>query len=390
MSLRTYAEVRPFAVAIREAVRMKRMPPWGADPAHGKFRNDPSLSEKEIKTLEAWAAGKAPEGNPKDAPEPRQFFEGWNIGQPDKVFEMPTSFAVPERGTVEYTYFVVPSGFTEDRWVQGAEIRPGNRSVVHHVIAYVREPGSKWLKDAKPGEAYVPPAKVDEKTGRASRDEGGQGEFLVGYAPGVPAERLEPGQAKLIKAGSDLVFQMHYTTNGQAATDRSKFGLVFAKSEPKERVMTIAAANGKFVIPPGAAEHPVDSKITFYGDAKVIWYAPHMHLRGKSFRYELVGANGQRKTLLNVPHYDFNWQHWYAPEEPLAVTNGTTIECFATFDNSANNRFNPDPKSEVRWGDQSWEEMMIGFMELSFDAKKDPATILRKPKGAPRVEPSAE
>lgn len=389
MPLLTYAQVRPYAVAIRESVRLKKMPPWGADPAHGQFANDPSLTAKQVNTLSAWATAHAPEGSPQDAPKPVAFVEGWNIGRPDVVYEMPREHAIPAQGVVEYTYFVLPANLNEDRWVSGFEVRPGNRALVHHVIAYVREPGSKWLADAKPGEPYVPPARTDPKTGRVSRDTSGQREFLVGYAPGVPGLTLRPGQAKLIKAGSDIVFEMHYTPNGTANTDRSKVGLVFAKQAPTERVFTVGAANGKFVIPPGAAAHPVDSTLTFYGNAKIISYLPHMHLRGKTFRYDLVSPTGERRTLLNVPRYDFNWQHVYELAEPLAVTPGTTIECAATFDNSPNNPHNPDPKSEVRWGDQSWEEMMIGFMEVAIDVNKSPADLLRKPK-APAAAPSGE
>lgn len=380
MSLLTYKEARPWAAAIREAVLSKKMPPWGADSSVGKFSNDRSLSEKDIRTVAAWGAARAPEGNPKDAAAPPAFVEGWNIGKPDLVVAMPEAYRIPAHGTVEYTYFVVPSGFTEDKWVKAVEIRPDNRALVHHIIVFVREPGSKWLQDAKPHEAFVPPLRKDEKTGQENRDAGEQGQFLVGYAPGVPAEKLEAGQGKLIQAGSDLVFQVHYTTNGQAGRDQSKVGLVFASETPKERVLTVGAANGDFAIPPGNAEYPVSSKLTFYGDATIRSYGPHMHMRGKSFRYELVKPDGTREALLNVPKYDFNWQHWYAPVTPLKVTAGTTIECFATYDNSVNNRFNPDPNREVRWGDQTWDEMMIGFMDVAFDARKTPGDIFSEPK----------
>jgi hypothetical protein len=380
MPLLTYDQARPWAAAIRQAVMTKRMPPWNADPAYGHFKNDRSLSEKEIKTIAAWAAAKAPAGNPNDAPAPLHFIEGWNIGKPDMVVEMPKPYDIPATGTIEYTYYVVPSGFTEDKWITAAEIRPGARALIHHVIVFVREPGSKWLKDAQPGEPYVPPLVKDDKTGREERDTRNQGEFLAGYAPGLQPMVLEPGQAKLVKAGSDLVFQMHYTAKGITATDQTKVGFVFAKEPPRERVMTIGAANRDFVIPPGAADYPVESKLTFYGDARILAYGPHMHVRGESMRFDLVTPSGSRETLLNVPHYDFNWQHWYEPAEALKVTPGTAIECFAKFDNSANNKYNPDPTSEVRWGDQTWQEMMIGFMDVAFDAKKSPKDIFTKPK----------
>jgi hypothetical protein len=375
MSLLAYKEVRPFAAAIREAVQLRKMPPWGADPAHGKFANDPSLSEKEKQILIDWAAARAPEGDPGDASQPLEFTEGWNIGRPDAVFEMPKPYAIPAKGVVDYTYYVIPLHFNEDRWVQAAEFRPGNRALVHHVIGYIRASDSEWLSDAKVGEPYTPKEPFDQVNHPK-----GWGEFLIGYAPGYRDARFAPGQAKLIKAGSDLVFEVHYTASGTAGTDLTRLGVVFAKEPPKERVMTIGAANGEFVIPPGAANYPVNSEITFYGEAKILAYAPHMHVRGKSFRYDLVRADGTRETLLNVPRYDFQWQHHYQPAEPLRVRDGMKIECFATFDNSPNNPWNPDPKKEVRWGDQSWEEMMVGFMEVAFDAKTSPEEIFVAPK----------
>jgi hypothetical protein len=368
MPLLTYSQARPFAAAIRETVRLKKMPPWGADPAHGKFANDPSLTPAEINTLSEWAAGKAPEGDPKDAPAPLTFVNGWNIPTPERVYEMPKLYEVPANGTIDYTYFVVPTGFTEDRWVSMAEVRPGDRSVVHHVIVFVREPGSPWLREAKPGEPYVP--------GPSNPARPSSGEYFVGYTPGKSAMRLEAGQAKLIRAGSDLVFQMHYTTNGKAAQDKTRVGLIFAKEPPKERVLTYAVRNWQFAIPPGEADYPVTSEVTFKGEARVVTYWPHMHVRGKSFRFEAISPDGKRETVLNVPQYDFNWQYRYLPSEPLRVREGSKLQCFATFDNSANNRFNPDPNATVRWGDQTWEEMMIGFIEIAFDAKKSAAEIL--------------
>jgi hypothetical protein len=389
MPLLSYEQARPWAAAIRQAVLTKRMPPWSADPAYGHFSNDRSLSAQEIQTIDAWATAKAPAGNPKDAPAPLHFIEGWNIGKPDMVVEMPKPYDIPSAGTIEYTYYVVPSGFTEDKWITAAEIRPEARALIHHVIVFVREPGSKWLRDAKPGEPYVPPLVRDEKSGREHRDPGRQGEFLVGYAPGLPPLILEPGQAKLVKAGSDLVFQMHYTAKGTPARDQTKVGFVFAKESPAQRVLTVAADNHEFAIPPGASDYPVESKLTFYGDARIISYMPHMHVRGKSFRFDLLTPDGSRETLLKVPQYDFNWQHSYTAAEPLKVGFGTTIECFATFDNSANNKYNPDPTKEVRWGDQTWDEMMIGFMDVAFDAHKSPRDIFAKPKEAPKAAESA-
>jgi len=369
MALRTYQEVRPWAAAIQQAVKLEKMPPWGASPAHGKFSNDPTLSAAEKETLNQWIAAKTPEGNPKDAPQPRVFVDGWNIKTPELVLEMPVAYEVPATGTIDYTYFVMPTNFTEDRWIQSAEVRPGNRAVVHHVIVYVREPGNPYMRDAVAGVPYVP------KRGGS----GGAGEYLVGYTPGKPAMVLEPGKAKLIKAGSDLIFQMHYTSNGKPAADRTKVGFNFAKTAPQERVMTVGVANGSFAIPAGADNYPVNSKLEFLGPAHLVTMWPHMHVRGKSMRYELVDKTGQRQTLLDVPKYDFNWQMRYIPEEPLRLSSGSAIEVFATFDNSPNNKHNPDPTKVVRWGDQSWEEMMIGFMEISFDAKLKPSDVFQRP-----------
>lgn len=384
MSFLTYKEVRPLARAIKEAVILKKMPPWFADPHFGKFSNDRSLSPDEIRTLVSWADTGAAEGNPKEAPAPRTFVNGWNIGTPDMVIKMSQALTIPAKGTLEYTYFVVPTNFTEDRWVQAAEVRPGNRAVVHHVIAFVREPGSKWLKDAKPGVPYTPVRQPDGN--HRDEDDSFGGEMLVPYAPGLPPTTMRPGQAKLIKAGSDLVLQMHYTANNKEATDLSSVGLIFAKEPPRQRVMTVAAANGKFVIPAGASAHPVESKMTLWRDVELVSLLPHMHLRGKSFQFQAVYPTGERQTLLDVPHYDFNWQLVYYNAEPIILPKGTRMECFAKFDNSTNNKFNPDPTVEVRFGEQSWEEMMIGFYDVAFEAKLDPSELFRNPN---RKKPSS-
>ena len=377
MSLLTYQDARPWAKSVREAVLQKRMPPWFADPHFGKFANDRSLSQAEIDTLVAWADGGAREGDAKERVAAKAFLDGWNIGAPDAVIEMPSDFQVPASGTIEYHYIVIPTGFTEDKWVQMAEVRQGNRAVVHHVIAFIRKPGSKWLKDAQPGVPYVPKKRKD---GQRDEGEGGSGEFLVGLAPGTVPEVLAPGEGKLIKAGSDVVFQMHYTANGKAATDRSKVGLIFSKEPPTHRVLTAAASNRKFVIPAGAPHHRVDSEITLYDESVLTAFLPHMHLRGKDFEYRLVYPTGEKQVLLRVPRYSFNWQLSYYLEKPLVLPKGTKIECTAHFDNSANNAANPNPNEEVRWGDQSWEEMMIGFFDLRIPVGTDTERLFKKPK----------
>jgi len=390
MSFLTYQETRPWAKAIREAVLSKRMPPWFADPHHGKFSNDRSLEPGDIEKLTAWAERGAPEGKPAGRSQSKPFVEGWNIGTPDAVFEMPIEFQVPPSGTIDYQYVVIPTGLTEDKWIQMAEVRPGNRALVHHVIAFVREPGAKWLSEAKPGEPFVPRRRSSQ--GGEQRREGGEpqrreevreGEFVVGFAPGTVPEILAPGQGKLIKAGSDLVFQMHYTANGKAGVDRTKIGLIFAKQPPAQRIFTIAAMNRKFVIPAGAANYQVDAQMTLHGEVTLTALLPHMHLRGKDFEYRVVYPTGESQVLLRVPKYSFNWQLSYYLEKPLLLPKGTRIECTAHFDNSPNNADNPDPNSDVRWGDQSWEEMMIGFMDVAFDAKTNPEDLLREKKPAP-------
>lgn len=381
MSFLSYAETRPWAKAIRQAVLSKKMPPWFADPHVGKFTNERSLSTAERDMLVAWADSGATAGDPKDGPAPRTFTTGWTIGTPDVVFDMPETYSVPDSGTIEYTYFIVPTGFTANKWVQMAEARPGNRTVVHHIIAYVRTPESKWMRSYPVGKAFVPNRKGDHE---------GPSEFLTGYAPGAPPESLRPGQAKLIPAGSDIVFQMHYTAAGKAATDRSKVGLVFAKETPAQRVTTLSVANGKFAIPPGADNHRVDASMTLQADSEMIALLPHMHLRGKSFEMRAIYPTGETEALLRVPRYDFNWQLWY--QLPLAkkLPKGTRIEATAWFDNSANNKANPDPTKEVHWGDQSWEEMMIGFFNVAIPADQDPAELLKKKKAATETSSGGE
>jgi hypothetical protein len=384
MSFLTYNEVRPWAKAIREAVLTKKMPPWFADPHYGKFSNDRSLAKNEIDTLVSWVDGGVREGDPKDAPAPVAWVDGWSIGKPDAVFEMPHDFDVPAAGTIEYQYIVIPSGFTKDTWVQAAEARPGNRKLVHHIIAFVRPPGSKWLSEAKPGVPFVPEAKKDDEKKKKKNDDGDDSaaspELLIGFAPGLVPMTLPSTQAKLVKAGSDFVFQMHYTATGKAGTDRSRIGVIFAKEPPKERVFTSNATNSKFVIPPGDPAFKVVSSITLQQSARLVDLMPHMHYRGKDFEYRAVYPTGEEQTLLSVPKYDFNWQLFYYLSDPIVLPKGTHIDCTAHFDNSPNNKYNPDPKAEVRWGDQTWEEMMIGWFDVAVDANSDPVDVFREKK----------
>jgi len=388
MSFLTYETARPWAKAIKAAVVGKQMPPWFADPKHGKWSNDRTMSQAEIDTLAAWADNGAKEGNKKDAPKPVEFVEGWGIGKPDLVLSMPAEYSVPESGTIDYQYVIIPTGLTEDKWVQMAEARPGNRKLVHHIIAFVREPGSKWLADQKPGVPFSPRAQAREQQQNGQqRQQGGDGglgssEFLVGFAPGSPPEVLQPGRAKFLKAGSDIVLQMHYTANGKSGTDKSAIGLVFAKEPVKQRVLTAAVQNGRFVIPAGADSHAVTGSMVLHADGELVSLLPHMHLRGKAFEYRATYPTGETEVLLKVPAYRFDWQLWYEFAEPKRIPKGTKLEVTGVFDNSANNKFNPDPSKEVRFGEQSWEEMMMGFFDIAIDVKMNPMSLFRPPQPA--------
>jgi len=373
MPLFTYKETRPWAKSIKQAVLQKRMPPWFADPQYGRFSNDHSLTPDEIQTVGAWVDAGAPEGNPKSAPKPRVFQDGWNIAPPDTVLEMTAEFELPADGKVDYQYIVLPTGFTEDKWVQMVEVRPSNRAVVHHTVVFLREPGSKWMSKATPG---VP------VSGGPSDVGGGGGEILSIYTPGMVPDIWAPGVAKQVKAGSDFVIQMHYTPNGKPAADKTKVGLVFAKQPPQQRVLTLAATNMGFKIPPGEENYPVQAKAQVPNEANLISFFPHMHLRGKAFEYRVVYPTGERQTLLKVEPYRFNWQLSYKTEKPIVLPAGTTLECTAWFDNSPNNKDNPDPSKEVRWGEQSWEEMAIGFVDVTIDASMTRRDFLMKKAGS--------
>ena len=377
MSLRTYKEVRPMAAAIKEAVLLKKMPPWFADPKYGHFANDRTMSEQDVKTLVAWVDGGAKEGNPKDLPKPVEFLNGWNINKPDMEVEMAQDFKIPATGTIDYQHILIKGNFEKDTWISQAEVRPGNRALVHHVIAYIRPPGSKWMKDAVPGVPYS-----------SKGESGANGEFLVGYAPGFLPTKFEPGRAILVKAGSDIVLEMHYTANGKEGIDRSKLGLVIAKEPVQERIYVLAAQNNKFAIPPGDPNYKVDAKFEFGGDSKIINFIPHMHLRGKDMDYRAIYPTGETETLLSVPRYDFSWQLTYKPLKDIVVPKGTVIACTAHFDNSPNNPNNPDPTKTVKFGEQSWDEMMIGFFTVAIPADKPISSILpERKKPAPASTP---
>lgn len=368
MSLLTYQDARPWAKAIKQAVITRRMPPWFADSSVQHYRNDASLSPGEIETLVYWVDAGAPEGDARSAPPPHNFVEGWSIGQPDLIVEIP-QYHVPATGTIEYTYVILPTRFTEDRWVVAAEIRPGNRAVMHHAALHVRPPESRWLKEYPPGEPFVP-----VRGGSAGEERHADDEWLTNYAPGRPAYALPPDTAFLVRAGSDFVLQFHYTPNGTAATDRSKIGLIFAKTPPKKRAFIAAFGNNTFVIPPGVPDYRAKGAKTLAVDAVLLSAGPHMHLRGKAMDISATYPGGRTEELVHVPRYDFNWQLLYefGPAKPAA--RGTRLEVIAAWDNSPNNPYNPDPKAEVRNGDQSWEEMMLAWITLQID----PSTNVNK------------
>ncbi|HXT58922.1 MAG TPA: redoxin domain-containing protein [Pirellulales bacterium] len=340
-TLLSYEDVVGWTETIREVIEEGRMPPWHANPEFGHFSNDIRLSDEEKKLIFAWLDNGVPEGDAADLPKPIEFVEGWRIAKPDVEFAMPKPYTVPAKGVVSYQHFVIDPGFTEDKWIQQAEVRPGNRAVVHHLIIY-----------------FVPPGKGKQDPLAVLYNS------LAAYAPGMPASVFRPGMAKRVPAGSKLVIQGHYTPNGSEQTDLSTAGFVFADPKTvKQELRTSLAMNYEFNIPPGADEHRVEARHRFDQDMRLYAVLPHMHLRGKSFRFDAIYPDGARETLLDVPHYDFNWQNSYVFAQPKRMPEGTVIHCLAAFDNSADNLMNPDPTKAVRWGDQTWEEMMVGTFE---------------------------
>jgi len=339
----TFDDAVRHAAMMAEVVEQRRMPPWHADPRHGAFANDRRLTALERATLLAWVAQGCSEGDSAAAPPPRVWPVGWTIGTPDIVFELPAATSVPAQGTMPYVHVAVPTNFAEDVWIQAAEARPGDAGVIHHILVFVVPPGAD-------------PERVVS---------GGQG-FLCGYAPGDMPSLLPAGTAKKIAAGSELVFQLHYTPNGTPATDRSMIGLIVAREPPAREARTIGIANEEFVIPPGAAAHSVRAERRFDHAVRLLSLTPHMHLRGRSFRYTLVepGSQAVPEVLLDVPAFDFGWQSTYVLAAPRNLPAGSVLVCEATFDNSAGNPANPDASATVRWGEQTWQEMMIGFVDV--------------------------
>jgi len=360
MSLLTYKDARPWTKSIREKINARTMPPWLADSHYGKFSNDRRLSDSDISTITAWIDGGAKEGNIKDLPKAPEFPDGWSIGKPDQIFSMPVEYDVPADGVVEYQHFVVPTNFTEDKWVTAAEIKASNRAVVHHVIVFLYDPktGPGMPSGLRGDLGKLPPFPRDPKEAGVRQK---LGSLLMGSAPGEQAMILPAGHARLVKAGMELIFQVHYTPNGKASKDRTRIGLKYTTTPPQFEDRVVGLMNGRFTIPPNDDNYKVESVGTFTEDATITSLFPHMHLRGKSFEYRLVTPDGKSQTLLAVPKYDFSWQSGYQFATPVAAPKGSKMECVAYFDNSKGNKFNPDPSKEVKWGDQTWEEMMIGW-----------------------------
>jgi hypothetical protein len=352
MSLTTYESARPYVRSIKQKVVAKSMPPWGADTPHGMFRNDPTLTDKEIQTIVSWVDGGAPKGNPADMPKLPALAEGWTIGKPDAIFTMTEDFKIPASGTIEYKYIRIPMNLPEDRWYTAVEIKPQARAHVHHIIAYT-EPHSD--APPRPGSTFGPTN-------------------ITGVSPNKPGLVFEPGIAKQLKAGHDIIVQMHYTTNGTEAVDRTQIGFIFAKEPPKQVHVTGLAVQPRFEIPAGDGNAEVKAVTELKQDVLMTSLTPHMHVRGKDMKYTATYPDGTSEVLLDVTKYDFKFQTTYELAKPKLLPKGTKIEVVAHFDNSTANKDNPDPTKVVKWGDQTWEEMMIGFWGQVVDPPAASAT----------------
>jgi peroxiredoxin len=363
MSLTDYEEVVGWAAMIDEVVAEDRMPPWHAERGVGHFANDASLTVDEKRLLREWLADGCPKGDlNRLAPLPSYAAEaaasdGWTIGRPDAIVPIPQPFTVPATGNIEYQYFDVDPGFAEDRWISAAEVRPSNRAVVHHCNVFLRPPGS--------------PDVVEQ---------GSLGSYcLTAMAAGTPAMRLPPGMAKRIPAGWHLVFVVHYTPVGSEQVDRTSLGLKFVDAKDVTReAATRLMVDEQLCIPPGAADHRVEHSAAMERDLLLLAMFPHMHLRGKSFRYEAIYPDGSQETLLNVPRWDFAWQHRYELAEPKRLPAGTVLRCIAHYDNSAANPANPNPGETVRTGPRSEDEMFNGYYDVAL-AEAGPRVRVKSP-----------
>ena len=349
MSLVSYDDARPWARAVKSKVLAREMPPWGADTSVRAYKNDTSLSQDEIDTIAAWVDAGAPRGNDADLPEVPQFTEGWSIGEPDLVFTMLEPFEVPADGTVPYSYVTVPTNLKQDTWISAYEFVPGDRRVLHHVIAQVMEDDGK-------------PATGEVLLGRDGDRARAEGATVGGYVPNRLGTVYPEGVATRLPAGADIEAQMHYTTIGEPATDQSSWGVVLAaEPDSMRRASGGQIINPMFRIEAGNPSFEVKASRKIKEDTYLSTMMPHMHVRGKSAKFIVKFPDGREEVALSVPNYDFNWQLNYQLEEPIFMPAGSELQTVFTYDNSTNNRHNPDPTAEVRWGDQTWEEMMLGY-----------------------------
>lgn len=334
--LTSFEETVGWESTIAEVVRDDRMPPWNANPEFGHFKNDARLSADEKQLIRTWIENGCPEGDASDLPPQPAFVMGWRMPQPDMIIPIRDEpVSIPATGVVDYMYLKVDPKFTEDKYVIAAEARPGNTAVVHHIIAFLQLPGQSEIS---------------------------LGKMLIGYAPGTSPLIYSENSAMRVPAGSKILFEVHYTPNGTEQTDRSYIGLKFTDaSNVRNEVVGLEAINERLRIPPGAGNYLVTADERFREDVTLLSLTPHMHLRGKSFRYDATYPDGTTETLLDVPHYDFNWQLRYEFAEPKLIPKGTIVKCTAAYDNSEGNANNPDPSKQITWGQQSWDEMMIGF-----------------------------
>jgi hypothetical protein len=357
MSLLTYDEVRPHAKDIRDKIADGVMPPWHADMPRGTFVNERGLSDAEKTTIFRWVANGAPRGDLKDMPPAPDYPSGWTIGTPDIVFQMPEEYKVAAEGVVQYEYFYIPTDFTEPRWVQAIEVRPGNRDVVHHVlVSYKARPDLQRSPALRfnPEEQNLPTRVAGL---RPPNRDGVPARLIATYAPGTNPQVFPPGTALRLEPGGVLELQMHYTATGENETDRTKVGLIFSRDPAPREVRASQFFNAALRLPAGASDVAISSQVEFLQDATVWGLFPHTHVRGKKWEYVLLLPDGSRQVILSVPRYDFNWQTYYMFKQPLSIPKGSKIISTAWYDNSRNNRSNPDPTVDVKWGDQTWEEM---------------------------------
>lgn len=404
MSLLSYKDARPWAKSIREKVLNREMPPWHADPHYGEFKNDRRLTAAEIATITAWVERGAQEGDPRDLPPAPMFVEGWGIGRPDLVMQMPEEFVLEAAGPDEYQYFTIPTNFTEDRYIQAIEARPGNRKIVHHIVAFIQPPPPPDAPQLTKEEAEKLRAQAEKETifyqdgflqrvksdapvyndgcqlpnGGSGRERDGVKRFatrsvLTVYAPGRDVDVWEPGTVKLIPAGSKILLQVHYSkVAGSVQKDRSSLGMIFAKDNSQDRLSKLRTTelinNTYFQIPPGAENHRTTACWMAPKDLLLTSIMPHMHLRGKAMEVKAVYPDGRAAVLLNVPKYDFSWQTNFSLKQPLVIPKGTRLLVTGYFDNSTKNRYNPDPSKAIRWGEPTSDEMLACFIEYTQDA----------------------